>query len=96
MCCNLAYMGPVSSGYISWYTGGELGLEIIYFSLHLFYGSLVSSSIVIALLVLVFIYLSTESFSLVIFNLIVYIITKINRCTVVYLFTINENDGFGS
>ena len=96
MCCNLAYIGPGSSRYISWYIGGDLVLEIIYFSLHIFYGSLFSSSMGIALLVLVFIPFSMEIFLLVVCHYMVYIITKINRCMVVHIFPIHKSDDFGS
>ena len=96
MCCNLAYMGPRFSRYISCYTGGYLVLDIIYFSLRLFYGYLVSSSIVIILLVLVLFSFSMESFLLVVFHLVVYIITKLNRCMVVYILPIHDSDYFGS
>ena len=94
MCCKLDYMGSGSSRYILWYTGGDLGLEIIYLSLHLFYGYIVSTSIGIALLVLVLFSFSMESFSLVFFYLMVYIITKFNRCMLVYLLPIHESDEF--
>ena len=96
MCCNLAYMGPGSSRYISWYTGGDLGLEIIYFSLHLLYGYLFYSSIVIALLVLVLFSFYMDIFLLVVCHLMVYIITKLNICMVLYLITIHESDDFVS
>ena len=96
MCCTLSYMGHGSSRYVSWYNGGDLVLEIIFLSLHLFYGSLVSSSIVIALLVLVLFFFSTEIFLLVVCHLVVYIITKFNRCMVVYLLPIHKSDDFGS
>ena len=92
MCCNLAYMGPGSSRYTFWYTGEDLGLEIIYFSLNLFYGYLVSSYIVIALLVLVFFSFSMESFLLVVCNFMVYIITLINRKKIDYYVSINFSD----
>ena len=96
ICCNLAYMGPGSNIYIYWYTGGDFGLEIIYLSFHLPYGYLVSCSIVIDLLVLVFFSFSFESFLLVISHLVVYIITKLNICVVVYLLLIHDIDEFGS
>ena len=88
-------MGHGSSKYISWYTGGDLVLEIIFLSLHLFYGSLVSSSIVIALLVLVLLFFSTEISLLVVCHLVVYIITKPNICMVFYILTIQDSDDFG-
>ena len=96
MCCNLAYIGPGYRRYISWYTGGDFGLEIIYLSFHLPYGYLVSCSIVIDLLVLVFFSFSFESFLLVISHLVVYMITKLNICVVVYLLLIHDIDEFGS
>ena len=94
MCCNLAHMGPGSSRYIYCYNGRDLVLEIIYFSLHLFYGSFVSSSIFIALLVLVFFSFSMENLLLVVCHVMVYIITKLNICMVVYLLPIHESDDF--
>ena len=78
MCCKLDYMGSGYSRYILWYTGGDLGLEIIYLSLHLFYGYIVSTSIGIALLVLVLFSFSVDSLSMVVCHLMVYIITKLN------------------
>ena len=51
-------------------------------------------SIVIAVLVLVLFSFSMEIFLLFIFNLMVYITTKLIRCILVYLITIDESDDF--